>query len=641
MKFVTKDVIRVIGCMVLVSVITSNSAYASVTKSEVLNDSAQNIVSSEVFKNTEVQYGTAMSLLVYALDERDSKYFEIETPSNIKDIYNSYDIQLSTALKKPITKVEFIKLYTDLENSIHKDKLYSSSILDIKKVFTDLDNCSKDELDAIEKAYIAGLFGKSSDGKFNPDEILTEAQVMDCIKSIKEGLHKNENYLDGYSSCFSVSARNEVLNQLIHESLKTSTIKPVLEAEFGYIGKMPVYEGLEGATGPVTLNRAESDKLNVVDENEQDKFVVSNDSNDKAFMTYDRNTTYSDIKQYFKELEPENKASDKEVTTYEFMEMLNSLFRDQLFYKTEDNKFDTFVEDSSLITRDRLDFLNERLDSPIKLSDALLLYHNFVNCNNEMTEIKNFNKFGEIQYFTENYLHTANDFVTKQGDCFEYFLSLGGGNRLFNSHNNFLVALHESHHEASTELSKCFSGRLMTEDDTQIKWKYRPDIHNYYNFVSGDWFELKDDYRTPTSAVVAKEEFSNIEKSSPVISLYTKGGQIGNDYGLFGALQEMAAYAVELKTAYEMYGLDIFDNVVLKARYTDYTDLKIMVLGHLDYLKNHENELYTELMSNRDFTRYLNDTFSTLDDLENANSKLTKDFLSKDREAWLTEITNK
>lgn len=216
MRFITKEVIRVIGCMVLVSVITSNSAYASVTKSEVLNDSAQNIVSSEVFKNTEVQYGTAMSLLVYALDERDSKYFEIETPSNIKGIYDSYDIQLNTALEKPITKVEFIKLYTDLENSIHKDKLYSSSILDIKKVFTNLDNCSEDELDAIEKAYIAGLFGKSSDGKFNPDEILTEAQVMDYIKSIKEGLHKNENYLDGYSSCFSVSARNEVLNQLIH-----------------------------------------------------------------------------------------------------------------------------------------------------------------------------------------------------------------------------------------------------------------------------------------------------------------------------------------------------------------------------------------------------------------------------------------
>lgn len=539
----------------------SSFVYASTLDNKLNNIGVESIdIENSDVKNNEnindfVTYKDALESVVSTIFQRDSFFYEL---NNVEKVISEYQDEIEN--EKFITRLEFIKLYTEIENRFNYE-YNTDTVINICEIFKDLDNYSPESLKSISQVYRYEIF-MGSGLNFNADDFLTNEQleiVIDRIKNIETLMLGNQGYFKNISFFFDLDACNELLSNFkgsglveydsIYSNIKVKDIEKIfLKEENDFYG----------------------DKIQI---------LLGN-----GYKLED----YLDYKGLFI--------------------ILNSYFKDCLFIEDVESKKFICKIDNSIISEEFVGYVNSKLLTYVPIGEVLYVKRDLdsgLNILDELETLENYEITSDIfELFFKNELKILED----GKECVEYFTKFDTD--VFGNNVALSLALHECQHELSAKKSNCFLHRDFIDSDGGgvIWWSHRPNTFYYYDFLRDSWVDL-DYLYVPTTYNIYLNLSNDLKDSSSLFKYYGSGSnEISNKYGIYGLLQEFASYALEFDYNYHLYSYGYSHEGNVKNKLKRVLIFDIFIHEYLEDLKEKNNFAYNTLMKDMDFVYFFNQT---------------------------------
>lgn len=544
----------------------------------------------EVVNSNILSYARVVERVVQTLNKRDSYYFEIINPNDYIQYIKGLGLEVPENVNKEMTRVEFAVLLTSLCDKIAHDT-YSSDLIDINSIFTDLGGLSDIEKEAVKKVFVMGLMGGKNKDTFAPYDILTENQLNTVLDYLLLGYNRNKLF-SVVDSCFTNEEKIEILEK------------------YGYISNEKETT-VQGTMVDIVENMAENNGIEMTLIHPIDDI----DTTLKKGELVDLLTKIGEDVVY------ETTDLESSVLIKDVIDYFNTLWKTSgVLFNTTDNKYHYLANDSSFLSTEEWEYLNTHLDSEITLSEFLILYERVKQLEYDMQRLGYFDNWEEILRYSKNYLGFVYPMIEKNKDCFNYFLDLDEISQ--NSKikpTDFARTIHECQHEEFLTIAKASFSRKKTDGlwgTWAISPRRDPDMFYYLDYTNSFWVDSIMDKELPATSVMFEHYPEYIQEDSKIKHYATGENSSSNSLGIQGLLSEFCSFAVETKVQAVSFSLGMNSATFGSLDYDSYRKMELMVKDYILQLKLENLELYNRFMSDSDVIRMINNIVKDLDYVE-------------------------
>ena len=155
-------------------------------------------------------YKEVVEEVVKTLNARDSYFFEIKNPDDCVQYARDLGVILPEDVNQGMTRAEFAVLLASLCEKVTKESNYSTDLIEITDIFSDLEGLSEETIKSIEVVFIEGLMDGESEGVFAPNEQMSESTLKFVLERLNKG-YTRENLFSVVDSCFTKEEKEAVL----------------------------------------------------------------------------------------------------------------------------------------------------------------------------------------------------------------------------------------------------------------------------------------------------------------------------------------------------------------------------------------------------------------------------------------------
>ena len=508
----------------------------------------------EVIPENSVKYIEAVEEIVKTLNKRDSYYFEIVNPTDYIQYAKDLGVEIVDS-EKAITRLEFAVLLNTLVEKVSHQSNYSTELMDIRNVYSDIEGLSDEEIMAVQTVFIEGLMGGKLVDLFDPNDYLTDVQLNFVLDRLAKG-YSREKLFTIVDSCFKEEKRLQVLEK------------------YGY---------------------------------EMDTVIT----NAEIVVFFESVNQKTEVKG-----EPAKVVTVKD--TIELMNSIfvtpGTLFR----YNSKENNYWYYAENTSFLSAEEWEYLNTHLDSEIKASEFFILYENVKNLEKDMLKLEGFDSWEKILEYSEKYLGFVYPMIKTNKDCFNYFLAFDSENFKIVP-TQFARTIHECQHEEFLTIAGASFSRGKSSGiwgTWSISPHRDPKVFYYFDYINSVWVDSQMNTELPTTNIMAKHYPESVLKVGS-IKHYAEGeDSSSNSLGIQGLLSEFCSFSLESKVQCVSYSLGMNSATFGSVDYDGYRKMELMVKDYLYYLELSNPELYADFMSDIDTVRMMNNIFKDMDKLE-------------------------
>ena len=155
-------------------------------------------------------YKEVVEEVVKTLNTRDSYFFEIKNPDDCVQYARDLCVILPEDVNQGMTRAEFAVLLASLCEKVTKESNYSTDLIEITDIFSDLEGLSEETIKSMEVVFIEGLMDGESEGVFAPNEQMSECILKFVLERLNKG-YTRENLFSVVDSCFTKAEKEAVL----------------------------------------------------------------------------------------------------------------------------------------------------------------------------------------------------------------------------------------------------------------------------------------------------------------------------------------------------------------------------------------------------------------------------------------------
>lgn len=570
-------------------------------------------VESVVIDPAVLTYKEVVEEVVKTLNARDSYFFEIKNPDDCIQYARDLGVTLPEDINQGMTRAEFAVLITSLCEKITKESNYSTDLIEITDVFSDLQDLSEETINAIEMVFIEGLMGGKSEGVFAPNEEMSEVSLKFVLERLNKG-YTREKLFSVVDSCFTKEEKEAVLNKYgyFEENNEMLNDNEVIEGQEIEVQEPKVELTLEELDVVLTKG-ALVDLLAKIEE-----------------------------KVVFEATDLESSVTIKNVIDY-----FNVLWKTPgtLFTVNSEYGYYFVPEDTSFLSNEEWEYMISHLDSKVSLSDFLILYDRVKKLETDMLELGYFDSWEKVLKYSKNYLGFVYPMIEKNKDCFDYFLdfdNIGQNDKIIPTH--FARTIHECQHEEFLTIAKARFTREKPDGlwgTWAISPSKDPDMFYYLDYTTGYWADSKMNTELPATSVMFEHYPEEIKTDSQIKHYGTDEDSSSNSLGIQGLLSEFCSFAVESKVQAVSFALGMNNATFASIDYDSYRKQELMVKDYILSLREMNPELYESFMSDSDVIRTINNIVKDLDLLEKLYPWSMKHYTDVKLLNWETEIMAK
>ena len=553
-----------------------------------------------------LSYKDVVDGIISTLNSRDSYYFEILNPVDSISYIKDLGISVPDDVNKSITRLEFVVLLNSLPSKMTNQSNYSTDLIEMTDIFTDISELSDSEISAIESIFVEGLMGGKHSDKFCPNDVLTENELNIVLSRLSNGYNRNKLF-SVVESCFTEDARIAVLEKYGYiKNSSESTDDSTTETT--------------GETDEVTDN---SESIIITDEIEHtvDEISSSLVEDDLSIDVYLSQEALSSLMVTLGEEKGYTVTDGSSLVTLKnIIDYLNVLWNTSgtLFRLDSENKYHYLANNTSFLSNEEWEYLNTNLDSNIRLSEFLILYDRINKLESDMVALKGFDNWDDILLYTNNYLGFVYPLIETNRDCFDYFLDFNSENfKIINT--QFARAIHECQHEEFLTLSKV-SFRRFKGNTSWGTWgihTYRdPDVYHYYDYINSVWVDSNYNSNLPATHLMYPHYPELIQKNGLIKAYANSEDASADTLGIQGLLSEFCSFSLETKVQAVSYSLGMNKADFHSLDYESYRKMELLLKDYLLYLKQTDIDLYYDFISDTDTIRMINNIFKDMDLIE-------------------------
>ena len=508
----------------------------------------------EIIPENAVKYIEAVEGIVKTLNSRDSYYFEIINPTDYIQYVEDLGVEIVDS-ERAITRVEFAILLNTLVEKVSHQSNYSTELINIRDIYSDLDGLSDEEILAIQTVFIEGLMGGKDETLFAPNDYLSDVHLKFVLDRLVNG-YSRERLFSVVDSCFTEEERLQVLEKCGYAMDTVITNGEVIE----------FFESIEQKT---------------------------------------------EIKG-----EPEKVVTVKD--TIELMNSIfvtpGTLFR----YNNSKNDYWYYANDTAFLSAEEWEYFNTHLSSDIKASEFFILYERVKNLEKDMLKLEGFDSWDKVLEYSEKYLGFVYPMIKTNKDCFTYFLDFNSEDFKIIP-NQFARTIHECQHEEFLTIAgEGFrrgkgSGIWGT---WSISPHRDPKMFYYYDYINSVWTDSEFNNELPHTYIMAKHYPESVLKVSSIKHYAEDENSSSNSLGIQGLLSEFCSFSLESKVQCVSYSLGMNRANFESVDYDGYRKMELMVKDYLLYLELTNPELYVDFMSDIDTVRMINNILKDMDEME-------------------------
>ena len=543
--------------------------------------------SSEILNNTEDVVEVNSELLTYkeivdgvisALNKRDSYYFEISNPIDSIEYLKIIGFEVPEDVNKEMTRIEFVVLLCELCEKVGHQPNYSTDLISVSNVFTDISELSESEVAAIETVFTEGLMGGKIGNVFEPNSILTETELSFVLERLEKG-YSREKLFNVSKTCFTEEARLNILEKYGFETDKVMTKKECLD-------QMVVF-GHEG-------------------------YYISGDDSKIVLV--------SDILPILNVL-------------YKTPGSLFKLVNEKYYY---------LPEDTSFVSAEEWEYLESHINSEIKLSEFLILYDRVIALKDDMKKLEGFDSWEEVLEYSGKYLGFIMPLIENNKDCFTYFLGFGSDDFKIVPYHFARTVHECQHEEFLSIAGASFSRKKTTGPwgTWSISPRVDPKTFYYYDYINGVWSDSKMLTELPNTEVMFEHYPEEVKGIGSIAHYASNKDSSANDLGVQGLLSEFCSFAVEAKVNAVSYCLGMNSTSFESIDYDGYRQMELMVKDYLLSLKDMNPELYSLFMQDSDVIRTINNILKDMDFIEELHPYLMSISTDKRLLNWESVLNN-
>ena len=411
---------------------------------------------------------------------------------------------------------------------------YSTDLIEMTDVFDDVSDLTEDEIGAIESVYIMGLMGYKSDGKFLPNDILTELELNIVLDRIASG-YTRKNLFNHVNSCFTDNLREETLVKYHIPELQT-------------ISLLEIPDLIDTKDILKTLNLAEDKSISF----EDTLTILNNKWKTKGNIFNKRNGEWIYL------------VNDSKLLSSEEWEYINTHLMDDITMSEFLVLFDRINELRSVVSE-----LGE-FDDWDKLLSLSKDYIGFIYplIENNRDCFQYFLEFGNENYKRHNSL-----FARAVHECqHEEFLSI--------SRVPFM-------RQKGTMIWSTWA--IEPLKDTEVFY--------YYDYTNKTWAASEDIENLPWTAEVYETLSDELKANSTIKAYATGDDQSSNELGIQGLLSEFCSFAIESKVEATRYSLGLGEAWISSIDYKTYKSIADLTIEYIKFMQGRYPELYADLAS--------------------------------------------
>ena len=528
-------------------------------------------------------YKEVVEEVVKTLNARDSYFFEIKNPDDCVQYARDLGVILPEDVNQGMTRAEFAVLLASLCEKVTKESNYSTDLIEITDIFSDLEGLSEETIKSIEVVFIEGLMDGESEGVFAPNEQMSESTLKFVLERLNKG-YTRENLFSVVDSCFTKEEKEAVL------------------VKYGY------------------LEEENAEMLNDSEIEGQELKVV------KTLDELDISLTKGALVDLLVKIEEKVafEATDlkSSVTIKNVIDYFNVLYKTPgtLFTVNSEYGYYFVPEDTSFLSNEEWEYMISHLDSKVSLSEFLILYDRVKKLETDMLELGYFDSWKKVLKYSKNYLGFVYPMIEKNKDCFDYFLdfdNIGQNDKIIPAH--FARTIHECQHEEFLTIAKAHFTRKKPDGlwgTWAISPSKDPDMFYYLDYTTGYWADSKMNTELPATSVMFEHYPEEIKNDSQIKHYGTDEDSSSNSFGIQGLLSEFCSFAVESKVQAVSFALGMNNATFASIDYDSYRKQELMVKDYILSLREMNPELYESFMSDSDVIRTINNILKDLDLLE-------------------------
>ena len=567
-------------------------------------------VESVVIDPAVLTYKEVVEEVVKTLNVRDSYFFEIKNPDDCVQYARDLGVILPEDVNQGMTRAEFAVLVSSLCEKITKESNYSTDLIEITDVFSDLQDLPEETINAIEVVFVEGLMGGKLEGVFAPNDMISESAFKYVLERLNKG-YTREKLFSVVDSCFTKEEKEAIL------------------VKYGYFEE----ENAE------MLNGGETEGQEV--EVKEPEVVLT-------LEELDTSLTKGALIDLLVKLEEKVafEATDLQspLTIKNVIDYFNVLYKTPgtLFTVNSEYGYYFVPEDTSFLSSEEWEYMISHLDSKVSLSEFLILYDRIKVLKTDMQELGYFDSWEKVLKYSKNYLGFVYPMIEKNKDCFNYFLdfdNIGQNDKIIPAH--FARTIHECQHEEFLTIAKARFTRKKSDGlwgTWAISAPKDPDTFYYLDYTTGHWADSFMNTELPATNVMFEHYPEEIKKDGQIKHYGTGDDSSSNSLGIQGLLSEFCSFAVESKVQAVSFALGMNNATFASIDYDSYRKQELMVKDYILTLRETNPELYVNFMSDSDVIRTINNIVKDLDLLEKLYPWSIKHYTDVKLLNWETEI---
>lgn len=545
-------------------------------------------VESIVVDPAILTYKEVVEEVVKTLNARDSYFFEIKNPDDCVQYVRDLGVILPEDVNQGMTRAEFAVLLTSLCEKITKESNYSTDLIEVTDIFSDLQDLSEETINAIEMVFIEGLMGGKLEGIFAPNEQMSESSLKFVLERLNQG-YTRENLFSVVDSCFTKEEKEAVL------------------VKYGYFEE----ENAEMLNG----SEVEGQEVEV-----QETEVVK--TLDELNIPLTKGALIDLLVKIEEKVAFEATDLESSVTIKNVIDYFNVLYKTPgtLFTVNSEYGYYYLPEDTSFLSNEEWEYMISHLDSKVSLSEFLILYDRVKKLETDMLELGYFDSWEKVLKYSKNYLGFVYPMIEKNKDCFNYFLdfdNIGQNDKIIPAH--FARTIHECQHEEFLTIAKAHFSRKKSDGlwgTWAISPSKDPNMFYYLDYTTGYWADSEMNTELPATNVMFEHYPEEIKKDGQIKHYGTGEDSSSNSLGIQGLLSEFCSFAVESKVQAVSFALGMNNATFASIDYDSYRKQELMVKDYILTLRETNPELYVNFMSDSDVIRTINNIVKDLDLLE-------------------------
>ena len=278
-------------------------------------------------------YMEVIEKIVQTINKRDSYYFEISNPEDYKSYMRKLEIDIPD--EDIVTRIGFISLLNDITEKMTGVKPYTTDLIEVKSIFTDLEELTEEEILDVEIAFCQGLMRGTTNSTFGPFTELSRNSLDIILKNIESG-YSRKNLFEVANTGFTLEERTQALGGEEDKKLIYSDIEPLLNSCFN----KSIFCSVDNLNAEVSIKEFLKYYNNLTDNTiifrdadnfyypAEDTFILSSEEWEYLITNLDKPILYSEAKVLCERTKIffEDKEKLSEINSWEEVELISQKY---------------------------------------------------------------------------------------------------------------------------------------------------------------------------------------------------------------------------------------------------------------------------------------------------------------------------